>query len=67
MSKSDAWFYSLTTSNVSAVAEFNFHACPHAVNILLQATTNADPSKAIKLYMLPTDGNMICHSLRFST
>ncbi|KAF9330250.1 hypothetical protein BG006_006797 [Podila minutissima] len=41
--------------NVSAVAEFNFHACPHAVNIMLQATTNADPSKAIKLYMLPTD------------
>ncbi|KAF9318854.1 hypothetical protein BG003_010469 [Podila horticola] len=41
--------------NVTPVAEFNFHACPHAVNIILQATANADPSKAIKLYMLPTD------------
>lgn len=44
------------------MAEFNFHACPHAVNVMLQATSNVDPSKAIKLYMLPTDGNIICYS-----
>ncbi|KAG0360977.1 hypothetical protein BGZ54_009282 [Gamsiella multidivaricata] len=41
--------------NVTPVAEFNFHACPHSVHSILQATINEDPAKAIKLYMLPTD------------
>ncbi|KAG0269532.1 hypothetical protein BGZ95_002053 [Linnemannia exigua] len=41
--------------NVTPVAEFNFHACPHSVHTILQATTNPDPTKAITLYMLPTD------------
>ncbi|KAF9437698.1 hypothetical protein BGZ76_011543 [Entomortierella beljakovae] len=44
-----------TPGNVTPVAEFNFHACPHAVHNILQATVNEDPAKAIKLYMLPTD------------
>jgi len=43
-------------SNVTPVAEFNFHACPTSVHEILQATVNEDPAKAIKLYMLPTDG-----------
>ncbi|KAF8924870.1 Inosine/uridine-preferring nucleoside hydrolase domain-containing protein [Dissophora ornata] len=41
--------------NVTPVAEFNFHACPHSVHTILQATINEDPAKAVKLYMLPTD------------
>ncbi|KAI1319946.1 hypothetical protein EDD11_002621 [Mortierella claussenii] len=41
--------------NVTPVAEFNFHACPHSVHAILQATTHEDPTKAVKLYMLPTD------------
>ncbi|KAF9186324.1 hypothetical protein BGZ51_002071 [Haplosporangium sp. Z 767] len=41
--------------NVTPVAEFNFHACPHSVHTILQATASKDPTKAIKVYMLPTD------------
>ncbi|KAG0214504.1 hypothetical protein BGX28_001958 [Mortierella sp. GBA30] len=41
--------------NVTPVAEFNFHACPHSVHQILQATASNDADKAIKLYMLPTD------------
>ncbi|KAF9917167.1 hypothetical protein FBU30_000921 [Linnemannia zychae] len=41
--------------NVTPVAEFNFHACPHSVHTILQATAAEDPAKAITLYMLPTD------------
>ncbi|KAF9079461.1 hypothetical protein BGX29_008245 [Mortierella sp. GBA35] len=41
--------------NVTPVAEFNFHADPHSVHTMLQATDCQDPAKAITLYMLPTD------------
>ncbi|KAK5815248.1 Inosine/uridine-preferring nucleoside hydrolase domain-containing protein [Linnemannia elongata] len=41
--------------NVTPVAEFNFHACPHSVHTMLKATADPDPAKAITLYMLPTD------------
>ncbi|KAF9111971.1 hypothetical protein BGX27_004192 [Mortierella sp. AM989] len=41
--------------NVTPVAEFNFHACPHSVHNILQATVNEDPAKVVKLFMLPTD------------
>ncbi|KAF9579584.1 hypothetical protein BGW38_004103 [Lunasporangiospora selenospora] len=41
--------------NVTPVAEFNFHACPHAVHKMLQATVHEDPAKVIDLFMLPTD------------
>ncbi|KAG0306086.1 hypothetical protein BGZ98_002993 [Dissophora globulifera] len=41
--------------NVTPVAEFNFHACPHSVHAILEATAHEDPAKAVKLYMLPTD------------
>ncbi|KAG0320467.1 hypothetical protein BGZ99_004499 [Dissophora globulifera] len=41
--------------NVTPVAEFNFHACPHSVHAILEATLHEDPAKAVKLYMLPTD------------
>ncbi|KAG0003279.1 hypothetical protein BGZ79_001255 [Entomortierella chlamydospora] len=41
--------------NVTPTAEFNFHACPHSVHTVLQATVNEDPLKVVKLFMLPTD------------
>ncbi|KAF9428339.1 hypothetical protein BGZ94_002737 [Podila epigama] len=41
--------------NVTPVAEFNFHACPHSVDTILRATAHPDPAKAIDLFMLPTD------------
>ncbi|KAF8945996.1 hypothetical protein BGZ47_001557 [Haplosporangium gracile] len=41
--------------NVTPVAEFNFHACPHSVHTILKATMSPDPEMAITLYMLPTD------------
>ena len=50
------YYYFVQFSNVTPVAEFNFHACPHSVHTMLQATACEDPAKAIKLYMLPTDG-----------
>ncbi|KAF9174559.1 hypothetical protein BGX20_010787 [Mortierella sp. AD010] len=44
--------------NVTPTAEFNFHACPHSVHTVLQATVNEDPSKVVKLFMLPTDEDL---------
>ncbi|KAG0046902.1 hypothetical protein BGZ83_007952 [Gryganskiella cystojenkinii] len=41
--------------NVTPVAEFNFHADPLSVHEIFQATNAEDPTKVIKLYMLPTD------------
>ncbi|KAF9364435.1 hypothetical protein BGX34_001535 [Mortierella sp. NVP85] len=41
--------------NVTPVAEFNFHACPHSVDTILKATVHDDPEQAVKLYILPTD------------
>ncbi|KAF9198136.1 hypothetical protein BGZ49_001136 [Haplosporangium sp. Z 27] len=41
--------------NVTPVAEFNYHACPHSVDVILRATVNEDPAKTIKFFILPTD------------
>ncbi|KAF9355950.1 hypothetical protein BGX26_005914 [Mortierella sp. AD094] len=44
--------------NVTPTAEFNFHACPHSVHAMLQATINEDPAKVIKFFVLPTDDKL---------